>query len=107
MSSTLPAGTQPAGLPLAGAPRGLAWRGSGGLLRRAVMPQSAWFVLAVVVGFLVLWPILQLQARAFSEGGSAFARMAELPHIGQTAWTTVLLAVFSSAIAVVLGTALA
>ena len=86
---------------------GRAWWGSGGLVRRQAVPQLAWIVLATAVGFLVLWPILQLQWRAFVEGGSAFARMAEVPRIGRTIQTTFVLAILSSALAVFIGTMLA
>lgn len=86
---------------------GRAWGGSGGLLRRKAVPQTAWILLAVVVGFLVLWPVLQLQWRAFVEGGSAFARMLELPRIGTTVQTTIVLAILSSVLAVLIGTLLA
>jgi len=86
---------------------GLAWRGSGGLLRRAVAPQIGWMIVVLVVGFMVVWPILQLQWRAFTDGGSAFTRMGELPRIGDTVRTTIILALLSSTFAVVLGTTLA
>ena len=81
--------------------------GSGGLLRRAAAPQLGWIAIALVVGFAVLWPILQLQWRAFADGGSAFGRMAELPRIGDTIRTTIALAFLSSALAVAIGTLLA
>jgi len=84
-----------------------AWWGPGGLVRRQAVPQLAWVVLALCVGFLVLWPVLQLQWRAFLDGGSAFARMMALPRIGTTLTTTVVLAVLSSILAVVMGTLLA
>lgn len=84
-----------------------AFWGSGGLLRREVAPQVGWLLIVLVVGFGVLWPILQLQWRAFIDGGSAFARMAELPRIGATIRTTVALAFLSSALAVAIGTLLA
>ena len=87
--------------------QGRAWWGPGGLVRRQAMPQLAWAVLALCVGFLVLWPVLQLQWRAFLDGGSAFARMMALPRIGTTLTTTVVLAVLSSVLAVVIGTLLA
>ncbi|WP_206996868.1 ABC transporter permease [Trinickia mobilis] len=90
-----------------GAPQGKAWWGSGGILRREVAPQVGWMVIVLVVGFGVLWPIIQLQWRAFAEGGSAFTRMGELPRIGDTVRTTVILAFMSSVFAVILGTALA
>jgi iron(III) transport system permease protein len=64
-------------------------------------------MLALVAGFLVLWPVLQLQVRAFVDEGSAFGRMMALPRIGTTMQTTLVLAVLSSALAVVLGTLLA
>ena len=86
---------------------GRAWWGPGGLVRRQAVPQLAWLLLALGVGFLVLWPVLQLQWRAFAEGGSAFSRLMELPRIGTTLTTTVVLAVLSSLLAVVIGTLLA
>ena len=91
----------------AGAAPGLAWRGSGGLIRREVAPQIGWLIIVLLVGFMVVWPILQLQWRAFAEGGSAFTRMGELPRIGDTVRTTIILALLSSTFAVVLGTLLA
>lgn len=57
--------------------------------------------------FLVLSPVLQLQWRAFLDGGSAFARMQDLPRIGTTLSTTVVLAILSSILAVLMGTLLA
>ena len=87
--------------------QGRAWWGPGGLVRRQAVPQLAWAVLALCVGFLVLWPVLQLQWRAFLDGGSAFARMMALPRIGTTLTTTVVLAVLSSILAVLIGTLLA
>jgi len=77
------------------------------LVRREAVPQLAWVLLALAVGFLVLWPVLQLQWRAFAEGGSAFSRLMALPRIGTTLTTTVVLAVLSSLLAVVIGTLLA
>lgn len=86
---------------------GRAWWGTGGLVRRKAIPQAGWIVLAVGVGFLVLWPILQLQWRAFVDGGSAFARVMALPRIGTTLQTTIVLAILSSVLAVFIGTLLA
>ena len=85
---------------------GRAWWGPGGLVRRRAAPQMGWVLLAIGVGFLVLWPVLQLQWRAFLDGGSAFARMMELPRIGATIQTTIVLAILSSVLAVVIGTLL-
>lgn len=87
--------------------QGRAWWGPGGLVRRQGVPQFAWIVLAIAVGYLVLLPVLQLQWRAFLDGGSAFTRMMELPRIGTTIQTTIILAIVSSVLAVVMGTLLA
>ena len=81
--------------------------GPGGLFRRRVMPQLLWLLLALVLGFAVIWPVIQLQLRAFAEGGAAFERMFALARIGQTIGTTVILAIFSSLFALILGTLLA
>lgn len=87
--------------------QGRAWWGPGGLVRRQGVPQFAWVLLAIAVGYLVLLPVLQLQWRAFLDGGSAFTRMMELPRIGTTIQTTIVLAILSSVLAVVMGTLLA
>lgn len=76
-------------------------------MRRQAAPQSAWVLLAIGVGFLVLSPVLQLQWRAFLDDGSAFVRMQDLPRIGITLSTTVVLAILSSILAVFMGTLLA
>ena len=64
-------------------------------------------VIVIVVGFAVVWPILQLQGRAFADDASVFSRMSELPRMGGSVRTAVILPFISSALAVVLGTALA
>ncbi|MFO1191956.1 MAG: ABC transporter permease subunit [Rhodoferax sp.] len=87
--------------------QGRAWWGPGGLVRRQGLPQLAWVLLALVVGYLVLLPVLQLQWKAFVDSGSAFGRMMELPRIGTTIQTTIVLAILSSVLAVVTGTLLA
>ena len=87
--------------------QGRVWWGSGGWVRRQAAPQTAWVLLAIGVGFLVLSPVLQLQWRAFLDGGSAFARMQDLPRIGTTLSTTIVLALLSSVLAVFMGTLLA
>jgi iron(III) transport system permease protein len=87
--------------------QGRVWWGSGGWVRRQAAPQTAWVLLAIGVGFLVLSPVLQLQWRAFLDGGSAFARMQDLPRIGTTLTTTIVLAILSSVLAVFMGTLLA
>ena len=76
-------------------------------MRRQAAPQTAWMLLAIGVGFLVLSPVLQLQWRAFLDGGSAFVRMQDLPRIGTTLGTTIVLAILSSILAVLMGTLLA
>ena len=76
-------------------------------MQRQAAPQTAWVLLAIGVGFLVLSPVLQLQWRAFLDGGSAFVRMQDLPRIGTTLGTTIVLAILSSILAVLMGTLLA
>ena len=88
-------------------PAGLAWSGSGGLLRRQVVPQLGWSLIVLVVGYAVLWPILKLQERLFTDHASAFTRMFELPRIWDTIGTTVILATMSSVLALIIGTTLA
>ena len=86
---------------------GVAFWEPGSFLRRRILPQSAWVLLAFVVGYMVVWPVVQLQILAFSDGRSAFSRMLALPRIWETIQVTVVLAVVSSLLAVVLGTLLA
>ncbi len=88
------------------APR-LSWWGPSGLLRRKIAPQLGWVLLVIVVGYAVVWPIVQLQSRAFVDHASAFQRMVELPRFWKTVTTTVILAFASSLFAVVVGTLLA
>ena len=102
MSST----HQPGNAATSGGARAIIF-GPGGLFRRRVMPQLLWLLLALVLGFAVIWPVIQLQLRAFAEGGAAFERMFALARIGQTIGTTVILAIFSSLFALILGTLLA
>jgi iron(III) transport system permease protein len=76
-------------------------------LRRLYLPRAGWLLLAFVVGYMVVWPVIQLQLRAFADGGSAFGRMVDLARIGETVRVTVILAIASSMFAVVVGTLLA
>ncbi len=80
---------------------------SGGVVRRRLIPRLGWSLLALVIGFGLLWPLIQLEVRAFADGGAAFTRMLALPRFGQTLITTVVLAIGSSVIAVVVGTGIA
>ena len=86
---------------------GIVLGGSGGVLRRRVMPQVWWVLLALLVGGAIVWPIVQLEWRAFADGGSAFSRMLALPRFGTTMRITIILAVASSVLAVCIGTFLA
>jgi iron(III) transport system permease protein len=80
---------------------------SGGVFRRTVIPWIGWSIPVLVIGFLVLWPLFQLELRAFSDGGGAFYRMFTMPRFFEILRTTVYLAAFSSVLAVILGTGLA
>lgn len=74
---------------------------------RAVFVQVGWAALLVVLAALVVWPLVNLQARAFEDGFAGYRALISLPRIGQTLWTTVVLAVGSVLFAVPAGTALA
>jgi iron(III) transport system permease protein len=80
----------------------------GGLTRRRL---SRWLsrhglpiVLIVGLGYLVLAPLVRLQARAVTSG--AYGKALDIPSIGTTLWNTVVLGLGSLAIALVLGTGL-
>ncbi|MFV9431430.1 MULTISPECIES: ABC transporter permease [Rhodococcus] len=57
--------------------------------------------------YLVVLPVVRLQATAFEDGAAGYDRAFGLPRIGQILWNTVGLAFGSLVIAMVLGTALA
>ena len=69
--------------------------------------QALWGALAAILAMLVLWPLVQLEQRAFGEGGAALSRMVRLPGFATTMTTMAVLAVASSALAVVGGVLLA
>ncbi len=79
----------------------------GGRLRRWWLPQVGWAFIATIVGAVILWPLIQLELRAFSDGGGAFSRMMALPRFASTLRTTVVLAIGSSVLAVVMAVPLA
>lgn len=78
------------------------FRGPGPSLRLV-----AWAPLILVLGFLVLVPLASLTAKAGEEGLDVIDRMFELRNFRSTILNTVGLAVGSTVIALVLGTALA
>lgn len=63
--------------------------------------------LALILSYLVLYPLLRLQYLAMQDGGRAYIEAIALPDIGQTLLTTAALGIGSLAISLVLGTALA
>lgn len=67
----------------------------------------SWLWLALLLGFLVLVPLVVLQARFLSDVSSTWRRLTALPRIGQTVVNTFILATGSVVIAVVLGAVLA
>jgi iron(III) transport system permease protein len=71
-------------------------------LRRVFLPQAGWTFIAMLIGVAILWPILQLELRAFADGAAAFSRMVNLPSFGKTLRTTIILTVFFSVLAVIM-----
>ncbi|HWL76883.1 ABC transporter permease [Microbacterium sp.] len=63
--------------------------------------------LLLVLVYLVVFPLAQIQILALEDGGRAYQEALEVPGIGTTLVTTALLGVGSLIISVVLGTALA
>jgi iron(III) transport system permease protein len=73
-----------------------------------VQPQALWrFVLVGVLGFLVLQPLYRLQSLALEDGARGYRTAFGADSIWRTLRITVLLALGSLIIAMVLGTALA
>jgi iron(III) transport system permease protein len=70
-------------------------------------PRLGYVVLMVVLGYLVVFPLFQLQSLAFENGAEGYRSQYTRPDIGQVIWTTVQLALGSMVIAMVLGTLLA
>lgn len=60
-----------------------------------------------VLAYLVVLPMVRLQQLAFEDGAAGYSRAIDRPNIGRTLMTTVMLALGSLAIALVLGTLLA
>ncbi|MBF0673361.1 MAG: iron ABC transporter permease [Salinibacterium sp.] len=63
--------------------------------------------LALILAYLVLYPLLRLQYLAMQDGGRAYIEAINLPDIAQTLLTTAALGIGSLIISLVLGTALA
>lgn len=64
-------------------------------------------VLLIVIAYLVLMPLIQLQITAFSDGASGYQRALDTPDLLKAILTTVALALGSVMIALVLGIVLA
>lgn len=63
--------------------------------------------LLLVLGYLVVLPLFRLQSLAFEDGAQGYRDQFGRPDIGQTLQTTIVLALVSLVIAMVLGTVLA
>jgi iron(III) transport system permease protein len=85
----------------------LAIFGSGGTVYHRILPQVLWLILALLVGAAVVLPLVRLESLAFADHGAAFVRMIQQPRFWETLRTTIILAVCSSLLAVLLGTGLA
>ncbi|MGD9986599.1 ABC transporter permease [Pseudonocardia sp.] len=66
-----------------------------------------WVLLALVMAALILWPLVKLQARVVEDLPGAVRGLAAVPDLGQIYLDTVIIAVGSTAVAVVAGTGLA
>lgn len=86
-----------------GAPRGALHN----VTSARVMSKLPALGLLAVVGVLVVLPLFRLQEIAIADGGSGYARAFGTPRFGEVLWMTVVLAVGSVLIALVLGTVLA
>jgi iron(III) transport system permease protein len=79
--------------------------------RAARQRAAAWHLapvaLVVVLGYLVLAPLIRLQALALDHGARAYHDALHTPEFGKTLETTVVLALGSLALSLVLGTGLA
>lgn len=81
-------------------PRTTAW---GRWLRRHGLTTG----IALILGFLILYPLLRLQFLAFENGARAYIEAFALPGLAETLLTTLALGIGSLAISLVLGTTLA
>jgi iron(III) transport system permease protein len=69
--------------------------------------SAIWYVGALALAFVVVWPVLLFFARLAEDGGSAFGRLVDIPGIGSTLLMTGVLAAGSTAIGAVAAVALA
>lgn len=99
VSATADTGPEPVG-----GDRGYAARAR---LREWVKRHGLAVGLLLILSYLVVFPLLWLQVLALGEDGRAYRQALNLPDIGETLLTTVLLGLGSLVISVVLGTLLA
>jgi iron(III) transport system permease protein len=85
------------------------WSPAGESIRwlRSHIRQPAWLVLVIALAFLVLWPILQLQLRAFANGSDGYKQFFHLYGLSTILLNTLELGVGSALLSVVLATILA
>jgi iron(III) transport system permease protein len=69
--------------------------------------SAVWYVVAALMVFVVITPVVKYYALALDDGGAAFGRLPDIPNIGRTLWNTLLLASAATAFAVVMALALA
>lgn len=90
--------------------RPAAANGGAALARRVRRHVGRWAPSALLLGalvYLVVLPIVRLQAKSLSDGADAYGRALDLQGIGSTLTTTVAMGIGSVVIAMVLGTGLA
>lgn len=100
MSSVEAAGVPSGGLTIAGNPRARR-------LLRGLRNAAPAMLLATGLAYLVVLPLVRLQARSFADGADAYDRALDVTGFDETLRMTVLLALGSLAMAMVLGTLLA
>ncbi len=78
----------------------------GGMTSSSALSRIGLVAFCLALGYLVLLPLYRLQALALEDGGAGYKRAWNTPGIGDTLVSTVLLALGSLVIALVLGTLL-
>lgn len=74
---------------------------------RNLRGRTGWYVVASLLAFVVIAPVLRYYSMAFENGAEAIRSIADIPRIGTTILNTVVLAAGSTVMAVVLALILA
>lgn len=74
---------------------------------RALIEQSPWLALTVLVAGLVLIAVVPLQIKAFQNGAAGLVEVGEIPGFGEVVRNTALFGAGATVVALILGTTLA